>query len=303
MSHVSGLDFLSPQEGFLGLSDEVAVSPESARAWVIPFGLEASVSYEGGTALGPQAIVDASHQVELFDESFWCEPYARYGVATLTPIEPKPSLEEALDQLARFVKTAVEHNKFPLTLGGEHALTPGAIRPFIEDGEPLTILQFDAHADLRDGYDGEHYSHASAMRRCLDHDNVRIVSVGIRNISAEEIPILEAYQDRVTVFWAKDQGSWTVADIAKAVGHGRVYVTFDVDGFDSSLMPATGTPEPGGLFWWDVMACLEALRDSGANIIGADVVELAPLSGLHACDFLTAKLVYKLLSYALLPKP
>lgn len=286
----------------MGLSDEAAVSPETAQAWVIPFGLEASVSYEGGTALGPQAILDASHQVELFDESFWCEPYAQYGVATLTQVEPKQSLEEALDKLAHIVKTAVQHNKFPMILGGEHALTPGAIRPFVEDGEPLTILQFDAHADLRDGYEGEHYSHASAMCRCLDHDNVRIVSVGIRNISAEEIPILEAHRDRVTIFWAKDQATWTVADIARAVGNGRVYVTFDVDGFDSSVMPATGTPEPGGLFWWDVMACLDAVRDQGAHFVGADVVELAPKAGLHSCDFLTAKLTYKLLSYALLPK-
>ena len=302
MSHISGLDFLSPQDGFLGLSDEAAVSPETARAWVIPFGLEASVSYGGGTSLGPQAILDASHQVELFDESFWCEPYAQYGVATLTPVEPKPSLEEALDQLAGLVKTAVQHNKFPMILGGEHALTPGAIRPFVEDGDPLTILQFDAHADLRDGYEGEHYSHASAMRRCLDYENVRVISVGVRNISAEEMPFFDANQHRMEIFWAKDLNQSTPSHVAKAVGVGRVYISFDVDGFDSSLMSATGTPEPGGLFWWDAIRCLEAVSSSGAMIVGADIVELAPQAGLHACDFLTAKMTYKLLSHALVKK-
>ena len=295
------LSFMAPEDGFLGLSEDAgAVSSDKARAWVIPFGLEASVTYGGGTRLGPSAILQASHQVELFDESFWCEPYQQYGVATVQPVVPEVGLAAALDQLASVVQQVVAAGRFPLVLGGEHALTVGAIRPFVDVGAPLTILQFDAHADLRDGYAGEHYSHAAAMCRCLDHPNVQLVSVGVRNISAEEIPILEANRERIEIFWAKDQSQWRAQDVAKAVGSGPVYVSFDVDGFDASLMPATGTPEPGGLGWWQVMACLEAISRSGAEIVGADVVELAPQPGLHGCDFLAAKLAYKILSYSLL---
>lgn len=297
------LQFMASEDGFLGLSEEAGASPaERALAWVIPFGLETSVTYGGGTSLGPAAILQASHQVESFDESFWCEPYQAYGVATVQALVPASDLEAALDQLASVVRQALAAKRFPLVLGGEHALTAGAIRPFVDSGEPLTILQFDAHADLRDGYAGEHYSHASAMCRCLDHPNVRLVSVGVRNISAEEIPILEANRERIEIFWAKDQDQWRAEDVAKAVGSGPVYVSFDVDGFDACLMPATGTPEPGGLNWWQVMACLEAVSRSGAQIVNADVVELAPQPGLHGCDFLAAKLAYKILSYSLLKR-
>lgn len=294
----SPLSFLPPEDGFLGLAPEDAVTPDSARAWVIPFGLEASVSYGGGTDKGPAAILEASHQVELFDESFWSEPFRDYGVTTVEEPKISKDVPKALDQLEALVEETLQAGKFPLTLGGEHSLTPGAIRPFARRHETLTILQFDAHADLRDGYDGEHFSHAAAMCRCLDHPNVRLVSVGIRNISAGEIPFLEANKNRIEIFWAKDKKRWTAADIAKAVGNGPAYITFDIDGFDSSMIPATGTPEPGGLFWDDVMEALEAVSKT-ANIVGADVVELAPRPGLHACDFLTAKLCYKILSYSL----
>jgi len=204
-----------------------------------------------------------------------------------------------LETLEEYVNETLAQKKFPLILGGEHSLTAGSIRPFISAFDEITILQFDAHADLRNGYDGEHFSHAAAMRRCLDHDNVRLVSVGIRNISAEEIPFLEENKERIDIFWAKDKARHSPQEIAKAVGNGPVYITFDLDGFDSSLMQATGTPEPGGLFWHDVMEILEAVSKQ-SNIVGADIVELAPREGLHACDFLAAKLAYKILSYSLL---
>ena len=294
--------FMAAEDGFLGLNAEGEVTPAQAKAWVIPFGLEASVSYGGGTAGGPAAMLEASHQVELFDELFWKEAFRDYGVVTMNEARPAKDVEAALAQLAALVGQAVEAGKFPLTIGGEHSLTPGAIRPFVAAHDTLTILQFDAHADLRDGYEGEHFSHAAAMRRCLDHPNVRLVSVGIRNISAGEIPFLEANADRITIFWAKDKKRWTPADVAAAVGTGPVYLTFDIDGFDSSLIPATGTPEPGGLFWDEVMETLEEVAEK-ANIVGADVVELAPQQGFHACDFLTARLCYRILSFAMGLKP
>lgn len=295
---VPAAKFMPAKQGFLGLSPEDAVSPEKAKAWVIPFGFECSVSYGGGTEKGPAAILDASHQVELFDDVFWKEAFREYGVATMAAPEIHHKVEPALEQLEKLVEETLVAGKFPLTLGGEHSITPGAIRPFLKRHDTLTILQFDAHADLRDGYEGEKYSHAAAMRRCLDHDNVRLVSVGIRNISASEIRFLEENEDRIKIFWAKDKKKWGAADVAKAVGTGPVYLTFDIDGFDSSMIPATGTPEPGGLFWDETMEAIAAVA-AKADIVGADVVELAPQEGLHACDFLTAKLCYRILSYAL----
>ncbi len=289
---------MNSKEGFLHLGEEDACPPEQAKALMIPFGLEASVSYEGGTAKGPQAVLDASPELEYFDEVFWRECFRDYGIATLQEPAIEKDLPKALDQLEGIVEKALSAGHFPLVVGGEHSLTAGAIRPYAKRHEQLTILQFDAHADLRDGYDGDHYSHAAAMCRCLDHDNVRLVSVGIRNISAEELPILESNSNRIDIFWMKDRKSWDVSDVAKAVGNGPVYLTFDIDGFDASMIPATGTPEPGGLNWWEVMDMIDAVSQN-ASIVGADVVELAPRDGLHACDFLTAKLCYKIMSYAL----
>lgn len=294
----TALKFLSAEDGFLGRSAEDATTPEASKAWIIPFGLEASVSYGGGTAAGPEAILESSHQVELFDDLFWKESFRDYGVATVDAPAPDKEITAALDQLDGLVEETLAAGKFPLVLGGEHSLTSGAIRPFTRRHAQITILQFDAHADLRDGYEGEKYSHAAAMRRCLDHDNVRLVSVGIRNISAGEVPFLEANKDRIEIFWAKDKKKWTAADVAKAVGTGPVYITFDIDGFDASMIPATGTPEPGGLFWDETMEILQTVC-AQADIVGADVVELAPQGGLHACDFLAAKLCYKILNFAL----
>lgn len=296
---LADFDFLPAAQSFLDPDRIDADQPDTARAIVIPFGLEASVSYGGGTAKGPAAILKASHQLELYDEEFGCEPYRDYGVAALKSLQPQQPLAAALDQLAGVVERVLAADKFPLVLGGEHSLTAGAIRPFIEAyPEDLVVLQFDAHADLRDGYLGEHFSHASAMRRVLDFPNVRVVSVGIRAISAEEVSFYEANREQVVLHFAKDQQSWNVADIVAPL-HGRpVYVTFDLDAFDSSLMPATGTPTPGGLGFWLAMAILKAAGAVG-RIVGGDVVELAPIPGFHACDYIAAQVAYKIMSTAL----
>jgi agmatinase len=175
-------------------------------------------------------------------------------------------------------------------------ITPGALRPFVRRFPDLAILHFDAHADLRDGYDGEHYSHAAALRRCLDHENIPLVSVGIRNISAEEIPFLEANRDRIHIHFAKDKPSWSVDEIVAPLAGKSVYVTFDLDGFDASIMSATGTPEPGGLLWHDVLPILRRASEI-SDWVGADVNELAPREGHEACDRLAAALAYKILAY------
>lgn len=289
-------------KGFLGLpKDKVVKDP---RAVIIPFGLENSVSYGRGTALGAQAILKASHQVELFDEEYWCEPVTRYGVTTLKEPVIHKDMKTALKQLEALVEEVLQQKKFPFVLGGEHSLTAGSIRPFVKRHKKIGILHFDAHADLRDGYDGEHYSHAAALRRVLDHEEVvKLVSIGIRNISQSEIPFFEKSEKdgRIHMFWGKDKATWNIADMMKPLKGLPVYLTFDIDGLDASLMPATGTPEPGGLFWNDTMDILRA-AGKALNIVGADLVELAPQKNLHACDFLAAKLTYKMLSAALLGK-
>lgn len=292
------MNYLDSQAGFLGLEKDESVSVDEARAVIVPFGLEASVSYGGGTAKGPQAIVEASHQVELFDEEFWREVYRDYGVATLDFPEIADDIPSALEQLANTTEALLRGNKFPLILGGEHSLTAGSIRPFVERYPDLAILHFDAHADLRDGYDGEHYSHAAALRRVMDHPIDTLVSIGIRNISAGEIGFLEANRHRIHIHWAKDRRQWDTQAIVEPLRGRPVYLTFDLDGFDSSIMAATGTPEPGGVHWEEAIDIIRAASGI-SNIVGADVVELAPREELHACDFLAAKLCYKILNFAL----
>lgn len=291
-------DIFPSEEGFLGLPAEEAVDYAAAKAVIIPFGLEGSVSYGGGTAKGPAAMIEASHQVELFDEDLWCEPFRDFGVVTMREIPVDGSdIKKAVENLAGLTGSVLSDQKFPLVFGGEHSITPGAIRPFLEKYDDLIILHFDAHADLRDGYEGEHYSHAAAIRRVLDHPTVPIVSIGIRNISAEEIPFLEANRHRIKIHWGKDRENWRIEDIVAPLKDRPIYLTFDLDGFDGSVMPATGTPEPGGLFWNDAINIIKAASKIG-KIVGADINELAPISGFHAPNFLAAKLAYKILSYS-----
>ena len=295
------MECMSPEKAFLGLPEEDAVPFETAKAVIIPFGLEASVSYGGGTAKGPDAMIHASHEVELFDDQFWCEPFRKIGIATLKKPVIANELPKAIEQIESLTRSVLDAGKFPFTFGGEHSITAGAIRPFIEKYPDLVILHFDAHADLRDGYDGEHYSHASAIRRCLDNENVSLISLGIRNISSEEIPFLQANEHRIKIYWARDKKRWNLEEIVSHLKDRPVYLTFDLDGFDASLMPATGTPEPGGLFWDEVMEVIERASEV-SNIVGADINELAPMENMHSCDFLAAKLAYKILAFAFLKK-
>lgn len=289
--------FMAPLEGFLAIPEEEACPHENAKAVIVPFGLEASVSYGHGTAAGPAAIIKASHQVELFDEEFWCEPVRDIGVATLREPSIEKDIQSALSQLEKITARILDQGKFPMIFGGEHSITAGAIRPFAARYPDLVILHFDAHADLRDGYEGEHFSHAAAMRRCMDHENLSLVSCGIRNISAGEVPFLESNSGRIKIFWAKDKREWKIDDIISGLKGRPVYLSFDLDCFDASLMPATGTPEPGGLMWDEALRIIEA-ASKVSNIVGADINELAPVKEMHYCDFLAAKLAYKILTYA-----
>ena len=290
------MDYLSNKNGFLGVDNKFNFSP---KVVVVPFGLEKTVSYGGGTKNGPREIIKASHQVELYDEELNCEPYKKIGIKTLKPFKIDKNIQVALRKISNINSLLLKKKLFPLTLGGEHSITPGCIEPFTKNFKNLCILHFDAHADLRQSYNGEKFSHASAIRRCLDHKNVSIISFGIRNISGSEVKYLNKNKSRIKIFWAKDKSKWNLQNFKKLIKNKNVYLTFDVDGFDSSIMPATGTPEPGGLFWDETLNILK-IAAKNSNIVGGDINELSPIKGFNSYNFLVAKLAYKILSYKFL---
>ncbi len=292
------MNYLTNKQGFLGIDNKFNFKE---KAIVVPFGLEKTVSYGGGTKNGPKEIIKASHQVELYDEELKCEPFKKIGIKTLKPFKINKNIKKAISQIAEINKKIIDKKLFPIILGGEHSITPGCIKPFVRKYKKLTLLHFDAHADLRESYAGEKFSHASAIKRCIDHKNISVVSFGIRNISAEEIPVLKKNKKRIIIYWAKDKKKWDLKKFKKQIKDKDVYITFDVDGLDSSIMPATGTPEPGGIFWDEALEILR-IACKNSRIVGADVNELAPIKGFNSYNFLVAKLVYKILSYKFLLK-
>jgi len=292
------LNYLSNKKGFLGIDNKFNFRE---KVVVVPFGLEKTVSYGGGTKNGPKEIIKASHQVELYDEELHCEPYKKIGIKTLKPFKINEDIKKALKQISDINEKILNKKLFPITFGGEHSITPGCINPFVKKYKKLCLLHFDAHADLRESYNGNKFSHASAIKRCLDYKNVSVISFGIRNISAREIPCLKKNYSRINIFWAKDKMKWNLNKFKKMIKGKTVYLTFDVDGLDSSIMPATGTPEPGGLLWDETLNIIK-IASKNSNIVGADINELAPIKGFNSYNFLVAKLAYKILSYKFLYK-
>ena len=288
------MEYLSNKNGFLGIDNNVNFKE---KVIVVPFGLEKTVSYGGGTKNGPKEIIKASHQVELFDEELNKEPYKEIGIKTLKPFPIKNNIEKALEKITKINEKIISNDKFPMVFGGEHSITPGAIKPFVDKYDQILLLHFDAHADLRESYNGEKFSHASAIKRCLDFDNVKVVSFGIRNLSQPEMVYYENNRHRIEIFWGKDKKDWDLNKLKDLFTKKNVYITFDVDGFDASIMPATGTPEPGGLLWEDVLPIIKKVCQI-SNIIGADINELAPIKNFNSYNFLVAKLAYKILSYS-----
>ncbi len=278
---------------FLGLPEELCAY-EKARAVVLPVPYEHTVSYGGGTALGPHAIIEASTQVELYDEELGSES-CDIGVATLPALKVEGlAPREMATNVSAAVTQILQDQKLPVILGGEHSITPPAVAAVAAAFPKLTVVQFDAHADLRQEYEGEPMSHACAMARV--RDICPAVQVGIRNLSIEEAKWVE--RDQLAVFFAKDQRlgpQWMKAAL-DAIPTENIYISIDLDCVDASIMPATGTPEPGGMTWYEVTDFLRMLIQR-KRVVGIDVVELAPKPTLHACDFLAAKLAYKCLGY------
>ena len=206
------MEYLSQKKGFLGYDANQNVEP---KVIVVPFGLEKTVSYGGGTKNGPREIIKASHQVELFDEELNKEPYREIGIKTIKPFTIKKKIRDALDQLSAINKEILSKNKFPMVFGGEHSITPGSIKPFVNKYDQITLLHFDAHADLRESYRGEKFSHASAIKRCLDFKNVNVVSFGIRNLSQQEMDFYNDNRNRIEIFWGKDKKNWDLSKLDK----------------------------------------------------------------------------------------
>lgn len=275
------------------LADDLpAVSAAEARFHVVPFPLERTVSYGGGAGLGPRAILEASAQLEAFDGAgipgeagIYCHPPIEGG-------SEADDVETLLRQAGDLVESAVSRGKLPITLGGEHTVTYGPVRALAEAGRRFGVVQFDAHADLRDRYHDDPLSHASVMRRVHDL-GVPSFAIGVRSLSATE----HAFRSRAGLRFldAADLMAGGYPDPLLPDDFPEdLYVTFDLDAFDPSIMPSTGTPEPGGLSWYQALEGLTRALN-GRRLIAADVVELAPLPGLHAPDFTAAKLVYRLM--------
>jgi len=282
--------------------------PSRARAWVLPVPYEGTTSYGAGTRFGPAAIIDASREVELYDREFGCEAALEYGVHTLPRMALEHSSPEAMvARVERVVEDLFSGDPSPellVTLGGEHSITPGVLRGLVRArpdlAAQLVCVQIDAHADLRDEYEGTPASHACAMRRALE--TCPVFQIGIRNISAggEEFRLST---DRVRTVFAEDAtapGGEFLADLAGFCRGKAVYLTVDIDGLDPSIMPSTGTPEPGGLSWRRTLDVVRTVAREAKVVPAFDVVELAPIGGLRAPDFLAARLVYKTMSHVLL---
>lgn len=272
-----------------------AEARSGSRIAVFPVPFEATVSYGGGTAQGPAAILRASTQVELYDEQSRSEPF-RVGIRTEPSFVPGPgTTEAAVRSISRRFGDLMDEGLFVVMLGGEHSITPGGVAAAAARHPGLVVVQIDAHADLREAYEGDPWSHASAMARCLDVAEVH--AYGVRNYSLEEAERIghgiPGY--RVVHAWEMDDDGW-MGPAVDAVRDRPVYLTVDVDGFDPSVIPATGTPEPGGMRWWQTIRFLDRLF-AAARVVAADVVELAPVEGLHHADFAAARLVYKIVGF------
>jgi agmatinase len=275
---------------FLGLPP-VNSSREEARYSIVPVAYEGTVTYGAGTKFGPAAIIAASREVETYDAVTGID-LADIGICTLPEVAAVATgPEQMVARVEQVIAAELDAGRTPIMLGGEHSLTTGAVRAYRKKFPGLSVLQFDAHLDLRDAYQGSPYSHASAMRRV--REICSHVCVGARNCSAEEKEFIE--REGVPVFWARDvigRNDWYDRCLEHLTKD--VYVTFDLDGFDPAVMPAVGTPEPGGLGWYDALDFLQ-YASTKKNIVGADIVELAPIPGLLYPDFTAAQLTAALI--------
>jgi len=280
---------------FGGIDEEQYSNFESARVLVLPVSYEGTVSYGTGTGAGAMAIVDASRNMELYEEETDSEVY-KIGIHTLEEFKARDTPEKMMDELYNTTKELLKSNKFVCMLGGEHSVSAPIIKAHAEKYHDLSVLQIDAHADLRDTYDGTPHSHASIMARVVKDLRIPSVQVGIRSISAEEARLLDSGLP-TRIFWARDiVGKTDWIDSAVDSLTDNVYLTIDIDGLDPSIVPTTGTPEPGGLGWYETLELIRKIAEK-KRIVGMDLVEYSYFENYDSPAFLCAKLVYKSLAY------
>jgi len=272
---------------FLGLSGQ---SYKKAKTVILPVPYSSTTTWKTGTNNGPQAIIEASRHLELYDIEAK-KDFSKKGIFTLDLLEPsKNSPKETILRIKKIVDKILRNKKIPFILGGEHSITLGAVMSFKDKFSDLSVLQFDAHADLRGEYEGTKYSHACVMRRIRDL-KIPVTQVGIRSVSEEESKYIGKIKNS-NIFYAPDLPIDEIVNSLKK----NVYLSFDLDIFDPSIMPSTGTPEPGGLGWYEVLGLIKEVSKK-RKIVGADMVELDPIPGFSAPDFLAAKLAYKIIGY------
>jgi agmatinase len=281
---------------FGGIDEEQYSDLDRSRILILPVSYEGTVSYGTGTGAGAMAIVDASRNMELYEEETSTEVY-KLGIHTLPAFEPRDTPEQMMSELYDYSKGLLESGKFLCMLGGEHSVSAPIIAAHNEKYENLSVLQIDAHADLRDSYDGTPHSHASIMARVVKDLGIPSVQVGIRSISGEEARDLKNDDLPTRIYWARDiVGRTDWIDEAVDSLTENVYLTIDIDGLDPSIVPTTGTPEPGGLGWYETLTLIRKLAES-KRIVGMDLVEYSYVESYDSPAFLCAKLVYKSLSY------
>jgi len=282
-----------PRRNFAAIPQQHA-DFETSQVVILPVPYDGTTDWKSGTREGPLAIIDASQQLELYDHELGRELHL-VGIHTLPELQPsKSGPEQTIERVYQVTSDLVGRGKFVVMLGGEHSLTVGAVRAHAQKFHRLSVLQLDAHADLRDEYEGTKYSHACVMRRVLEY--CPIVQVGIRSLSLEEHQFL--VQNQMKPFFA--QGNiWDDDCLDRIVSSlsDEVYITIDLDVFDSSIMPAVSTPQPGGMGWYEVLNLLRRVATK-KSIVGFDVVELCPREGPASCAFLAAKLSYKLIGFS-----
>ena len=284
-----------PPDNFGGIHEEYS-RYETSRAAIFPVPLDRTARAQHGTGNGPSAILAASRGISLYDEDLETEPYKEIGIHTLPPIDTMDgTLDEVITEIFTAACALLDDAKFPVALGGERALTPPLVAAVAKKFTDLSVLQIGAHASLRDEYQGNPNSSACSMRRVVEI--CPAVQIGIRSISADAATAIPRL--RTKIYWAKDIARAPLKGwIAKVLADlsANIYVTINMDGFDPSIVPATSSPEPGGLDWYQITSLLRAVA-SHKKIVGMDVVELLPLADHHASNILAAKLIYKCLGY------
>ncbi len=277
------------KKNYCGLPDEYC-NESNSKIVVIPVPYDKTSTWIKGADNGPSAILEASANMELYDIETDSEIY-KSGIYTASPVVESASSEKMMNSVKNKVNNYIKKGKFAVVLGGEHSISIGSIKAHVENYNNLCVLQLDAHSDLRDSYNGSKYSHACVMARA--REICPIVQVGIRSIDSSEFKVM----NKERVFFAKDiqkNKEW-VKGVVRLLSD-KVYLTIDLDVLDPSIMPSTGTPEPGGLLWYDILALLKEVIDK-KELVGFDIVELCPNPANKAPDFLASKLLYKILSY------